>query len=124
MADWKTRDQLLLFPARKSLPVAGGQENGLLRLSPYHKMLARSRTGGYSLKMKKWLDFYVEQVEDIKFRDDAFDKLVLPEDQKELIMAFSESQLEGIAFDDLISGKGKGVICLLSGESILPHIIP
>ena len=80
-------------------------------------MLARCRTGGYSLKLKKWLDFYIEQVGDIQFSDDAFDKLVLPDDQKELIMAFSESQLQGgCAFDDVISGKGKGVICLLSGS--------
>jgi SpoVK/Ycf46/Vps4 family AAA+-type ATPase len=78
-------------------------------------MLCRSRTRGYSLKMKKWLDFFVEQVTDIKWNTEAFDKLVLPTDQKELILAFSESQLEGSSFDDIISGKGKGIICLLSG---------
>ncbi|KAK8103048.1 hypothetical protein PG984_016194 [Apiospora sp. TS-2023a] len=111
MQEWKPRDQLLLHAEGDD-----GQDNGKLRLSSYHKMLARCRTGGYSLKLKKWLDFFVEQVEDIEFRDDAYDKLVLPEDQKELIMAFSESQLKGVVFDDVISGKGKGVICLLSGS--------
>lgn len=78
-------------------------------------MLARSRTRGYSLKLKQWLDFFVEQAQDIQFNTNAFDKLVLPEDQKELILAFSESQLEGSTFDDVITGKGKGIICLLSG---------
>ncbi|KAK8070541.1 hypothetical protein PG997_010744 [Apiospora hydei] len=115
LRDWKPRDQLLLA-SMESHANGGGQNDGKLKLSPYYKMLARSRTSGYSLKLKKWLDFFVEQVGDIKFSDDAFDKLVLPDDQKELIMAFSESQLQGCAFDDVISGKGKGVICLLSGS--------
>lgn len=79
-------------------------------------MLARSRTRGYSLKRKEWLEFYVEQVDEIQWNQDAFNKLVLPNDQKELIMAFSESQLDGgDTFDDVISGKGRGIICLLSG---------
>jgi len=78
-------------------------------------MLARSRTRGYSLKLKKWLDFFVEQIAEIQWNSHAFDKLVLPADQKELILAFSESQLEGSTFDDVVSGKGKGIICLLSG---------
>ncbi|KAK7946200.1 uncharacterized protein PG986_010521 [Apiospora aurea] len=116
LRDWKPKDHLLLLASTESHAKDGGQNDGKLKLSPYHKMLARSRTSGYSLKLKKWLDFFVEQVGDIKFSDDAFDKLVLPEDQKELVMAFSESQLEGCAFDDVISGKGKGVICLLSGS--------
>ncbi|KAK8023688.1 hypothetical protein PG993_011754 [Apiospora rasikravindrae] len=116
LRDWKPRDQLLLLAGMTSHAKAGGQDDGKLKLSPYHRMLTRCRTSGYSLKLKKWLDFFVEQVGDIHFSDDAFNKLVLPEDQKELIMAFSESQLEGCAFDDVISGKGKGVICLLSGS--------
>lgn len=121
MGDWKARDHRapLPNPSMKShTDDAGTQSGGNLQLSHYHKMLARSRTGGYSLRLKKWLDFFVEQVEDIQFRDDAYDKLVLPDDQKELIMAFSESQLKGSVFDDVISGKGKGVICLLSGRPI------
>ncbi|KAK8099065.1 uncharacterized protein PG998_012306 [Apiospora kogelbergensis] len=109
------RDQLYLTSDEQ--PRSTSKSNGLPKLSSYHHLLARCRTGGYSLKLKNWLDFYIEQVGDIQFSDDAFDKLVLPDDQKELIMAFSESQLQGgCAFDDVISGKGKGVICLLSGS--------
>ncbi|KXX75067.1 Mitochondrial sorting [Madurella mycetomatis] len=84
-------------------------------LPPYYQMLCRSRTRGYSLKFKKWLDFFVEQISEVKWNSDAFDRLVLPPDQKELILSFSESQLAGSNFDDVISGKGKGIICLLSG---------
>jgi len=110
--DWHAKDLERLAANKAERGVA---EDGSIKLSPYHHMLARSRTRGYSLKMKKWLDFFVEQVTEITWNTDAFDKLVLPDDQKELILAFSESQLEGTSFDDVVSGKGKGIICLLSG---------
>ncbi|AEO54529.1 hypothetical protein MYCTH_2297184 [Thermothelomyces thermophilus ATCC 42464] len=84
-------------------------------LPPYYQMLARARTRGYSLKFKKWLDFFVDQITEVEWNTTAFDRLVLPPDQKELIMSFSESQIAGSQFDDIIQGKGKGIICLLSG---------
>ena len=55
-------------------------------------------------------------VGEIVWSDDAFEKLVLPDDTKELLMGFVESQVEQAnTFDDVISGKGKGFIMLLSG---------
>jgi hypothetical protein len=112
LSNWNAKDLELLanYKAKHGL-----NDAGTLKLTPFHQMLARSRTRGYSLKLKKWLDFFVDSVEEITWNTDAFDKLVLPEEQKELILAFSESQLEGCTFDDVVSGKGKGVICLLSG---------
>ncbi|KAI1084740.1 ATPase [Whalleya microplaca] len=112
LSEWKPKDLAQFLIDRE---MRGDTEDGKVTLTPYHHMLARSRTRGYSLKLKKWLDFYVDQVGEVTWNTDAFDKLVLPEDQKELILAFSESQLGGSTFDDVISGKGKGVICLLSG---------
>lgn len=113
LSDWNAKDQERLQQHRQE---HGVSDDGQLRLSPYYLMLARSRTRGYSLKRKEWLEFFVEQVDEIEWNNSAFEKLVLPDDQKELILAFSESQLEGGAtFDDVISGKGKGIICLLSG---------
>ncbi|KAJ9149384.1 AAA ATPase family protein [Pleurostoma richardsiae] len=112
MKDWNAKDLERLANYKQQHGLA---DDGKLRLTPFHHMLARSRTRGYSLKLKKWLDFFIEQVGEIEWNNNAFDKLVLPEDQKELILAFSESQLEGSSFDDVISGKGKGIICLLSG---------
>lgn len=117
LGDWNARDLERLHEHRKAVGLADG--GGHLRLTPYYQMLARSRTRGYSLKRKEWLEFYVEQVGEIQWNSRAFEKLVLPDDQKELVLAFSESQLgatgDGAGFDDVISGKGKGIICLLSG---------
>jgi hypothetical protein len=87
-----------------------------LRLMKKHHLTCISRVRGYSLKKKKWLYFYLDQIEDIKFNENAFGSLVLPEDQKELILSFAESQaMNQSGFDDVISGKGRGHITLLSG---------
>jgi ATPase family associated with various cellular activities (AAA) len=94
----------------------GGSTCKRLRLGPYHRMLCQSRIAGYSLKTKKWLHFFVRHVKDIKWDEEAFDSLVLDQDHKEMVLAFSESHLQNRnAFDDVISGKGKGMIMLLSG---------
>ncbi|KAF1931068.1 P-loop containing nucleoside triphosphate hydrolase protein [Didymella exigua CBS 183.55] len=71
---------------------------------------------GYSLKNKSWLNFFVNCVEDIEWQKDAFDRLVLPKNQKELILGFTESQRKNRdTFDDVIEGKGRGMIILLCG---------
>jgi hypothetical protein len=71
---------------------------------------------GYSLKNKLWLNFFVNCVKDIEWQTDAFDRLVLPKNQKELILGFTESQRKyRDSFDDIIEGKGKGMIILLCG---------
>ncbi|KAK0103092.1 hypothetical protein ONS95_000730 [Cadophora gregata] len=71
---------------------------------------------GYTLKTKRWLSFFVDSILPIQFNDQAFSSLVLPPSQKELILAFASSQvLHSKKFDDVISGKGRGIIMLLSG---------
>ncbi|KAK3991238.1 mitochondrial sorting [Cladorrhinum sp. PSN332] len=109
--DWNAADLDKFTKHREQ----AGIEDEKFVLPPYYKMLCRSRTRGYSLKFKKWLDFFVEQISEVSWNTSAFDRLVLPADQKELILSFSESQLAGSSFDDVIQGKGKGIICLLSG---------
>lgn len=113
--DWNARD-LERLEAHKL--EHGLNEDGSVKLTPFHQMICHRRTRGYSLKAKKWLDFYVDRISEIRWDDGAFDKLVLDQDHKELIMAFTESQLDAESkgsFDDVIAGKGQGVICLLSG---------
>ncbi|TAQ87206.1 hypothetical protein B7494_g4449 [Chlorociboria aeruginascens] len=83
-------------------------DNQLIICSPLLK--------GYALKPKRWLEFFVDEIKEIEWNNHAFSNLVLPADQKELILAFAESQVKyKDTFDDVISGKGKGIIMLLSG---------
>jgi hypothetical protein len=85
-------------------------------------LICTTLVSGYALKTKRWLEFFVDLVYDIVWNKNAFESLVLPEDQKELILSFAESQiLYKQKFDDFVSGKGKGIIMLLSGVSSIQY---
>ncbi|KAK0652395.1 P-loop containing nucleoside triphosphate hydrolase protein [Cercophora newfieldiana] len=72
---------------------------------------------GYDLRDKRWGTFDVDRIQDIKFNTQPFDSLVLPEGYKELILSFVENQLkDGDTFDDVINGKGGGLVILLAGD--------
>ena len=85
-------------------------------LTDEQRLISVPSLRGYSLKDKQWLSFFIDSVNDIVWNEGAFDSLVAPPDQKELILAFAESQTKSReGFDDVIQGKGRGIILLLSG---------
>ncbi|OCK83952.1 P-loop containing nucleoside triphosphate hydrolase protein [Lepidopterella palustris CBS 459.81] len=85
-------------------------------LTTEQKLICTPLLRGYSLKNKLWLNFFVNCVKEIEWQTGAFDSLVLPANQKELILGFTESQRKyKESFDDVIEGKGKGIILLLCG---------
>jgi hypothetical protein len=89
------------------------------RLSSDQHLIAVPLLRGYGLKDKKWFEFYIDAVKEIVWDEQAFDSLVLPPEQKnlkQLILAFTRSQAKHRdKFDDVIRGKGRGIIMLLSG---------
>lgn len=88
-------------------------------LSDAQRLMCTPTLRGFSLKDKKWLEFYMGGVEDIVWNNRAFDSLVLPnsqQDLKRLILAFTRAQSKQTdTFDDVIQGKGRGTIMLLKG---------
>lgn len=72
---------------------------------------------GYSLELKRWGSFLVEDVTEVAYNDKAFHGLVLQEQSKSLISSLLERQnhQQEDDFDDLIQAKGKGLIFLLHG---------
>lgn len=59
----------------------------------------------------------VEDFQPVKWNKKAFEQLVLDSKTKELIYALVDIQTsKGKSFDDMISGKGKGLIILLHGS--------
>ena len=79
-------------------------------------LLAVPYVRGYAMKLKQWLWFFVDQIKAIQFAENAFASLVLPSEQKRLIRAFVETQAKHKdSFDDIIAGKGRGMIMLLAG---------
>ncbi|KAE8371149.1 P-loop containing nucleoside triphosphate hydrolase protein [Aspergillus bertholletiae] len=88
-------------------------------LSDETRLFATPVLRGYSLKDKKWLEFCLSGVRDIVWDSRAFDSLVLPAEQhrlKSLILAIAKAQSKQMdTFDDVVQGKGRGVIMQLSG---------
>jgi SpoVK/Ycf46/Vps4 family AAA+-type ATPase len=70
--------------------------------------------GGFSFTAKKWGEIDLNKLEEIVYDDDAFDRLVLPNEKKKLIRSLVENTQT--SFSDIISGKGGGCIFLLHGS--------
>lgn len=61
--------------------------------------------------------FYVDDIEPVVWNDEAYGHLVYPEEQKDLVLTFVDNhqRLKG-GVDNVIMGKGQGLILLLSGS--------
>lgn len=68
----------------------------------------------FSFFNKKWGEVYLDNVENINWREDAFEKLVLDERTKTMIKTLVSNSEN--SFSDIIEGKGGGIIFLLHGE--------
>lgn len=85
-------------------------------LTDEQKILCTHLIRGYALKEKMWLNLFVNSVQDVVFNGSAFEALVLPENTKELILGFAcTQQAYRNSYDDVIQGKGRGIILLLCG---------
>ncbi|KAK4184397.1 putative nucleotidase [Podospora australis] len=87
-------------------------------LTELQLLICSSSVLGYDFKDKAWRNFDVERIVDIEENPEPFDSLVLPDGYKDLILSFVENQLkDGEQFDDVINGKGGGLVMLLAGSS-------
>ncbi|KAJ5137164.1 hypothetical protein N7448_005718 [Penicillium atrosanguineum] len=72
---------------------------------------------GFAFSEKLWLEFTISGISDIEWNADAFGSLVLPNNQKSIVKALVESHTFHAAenIDDVIQGKGKGLVAVLHG---------
>lgn len=65
------------------------------------------------------MQFYIEDIEPLVWNDQAFSHLVYDDQQKDLVLSFVENHSltngPSVAMEDVIVGKGQGLIILLSG---------
>ncbi|KAJ7642836.1 P-loop containing nucleoside triphosphate hydrolase protein [Mycena rosella] len=72
---------------------------------------------GFCFGVKMWGGFAMDRLDDIAWSDEAFHSLVLGAKQKMLIHSLFKSHTAHAAqFDDIVKGKGKGLIGLFSGS--------
>ncbi|KAF2724282.1 P-loop containing nucleoside triphosphate hydrolase protein [Polychaeton citri CBS 116435] len=80
------------------------------------EIFCRPVVRGYCLQSRHWAEFQVADVTDIEWNEHAFDRLVMSASRKRLLQALVEEQRNHKAdLDDIVQGKGQGLIILLSG---------
>jgi hypothetical protein len=73
--------------------------------------------GGFGFRQKKWCLFAISNLAPIVWNLDAFSKLAMNTRKRNIIHSLVKSHRNGAeTFDDVVSGKGKGLVGLLSGN--------
>ncbi len=79
-------------------------------------MLASCMVRGFSFSEKRWIDMFVDRLSPVNWNGNCFDQLVLPSAQKDLVKALVATHVkQRLDFDDIVKGKGKGLIMVLHG---------
>lgn len=72
---------------------------------------------GYCFGVKQWGGFAIDRVQDVDWQNDAFQQLVLSQSRKTMVHSLvRQHKKRKAAFDDVVQGKGRGLIGLLSGK--------
>ncbi|KAH7078251.1 P-loop containing nucleoside triphosphate hydrolase protein [Paraphoma chrysanthemicola] len=86
-------------------------------LSDTDLMFCNYCIGGFGFRQKKWCLFSISRLEPVVWNSNAFSKLVMDTRKRNLIHSLVKSHRNGAeTFDDVVSGKGKGLVGLLSGN--------
>jgi len=96
-------------------------------------LLADFKLPGYALEVKRWCWFSIDLIKPVVFNTEAFKSLLIPARQKSLVHSLVKTHVGGNdEFDDMIAGKGKGLVFVLHGcpgvgktftaESVADHI--
>lgn len=86
------------------------------KLTEDELLMASGLVRGFAFGEKRWLDFYVERLSPIRWNEKCFDQLVLADSSKKIVRALvSDHLLASDTFDDIVEGKGKGLVLALHG---------
>ncbi|KAL2131274.1 hypothetical protein VTI74DRAFT_5305 [Chaetomium olivicolor] len=86
------------------------------KLTEEEAMLTNATVRGYSFGVKKFLEFFVEDLREIEWNTKCFDDLVLDPAIKKTVQALvSTHSRKRESFDDIVKGKGMGLVCVLHG---------
>jgi hypothetical protein len=75
-----------------------------------------SQVPGFSLSAKRWCFFEIDRMAEFEYNTRAFELLALPLEQKTMLSSLVRAHTTELQFDDLVKGKGRGLIILLHGE--------
>ncbi|KAL6835758.1 P-loop containing nucleoside triphosphate hydrolase protein [Trichoderma sp. SZMC 28015] len=79
-------------------------------------LLCPKRVHAFCLRDKTWNEYDVSKLKAVEFRENAWSRLVLNDQYKDVIRAMVKSYLTGkTKFQDLVAGKGTGLVILMHG---------
>jgi hypothetical protein len=95
----------------------GDASNKDRQFSEEELLIASPVVLGFSFTEKDWFEFSLSGISDIVWNEGAFDSLVLPAAHKNIVKAqVSSHKFHGTeTIDDIIQGKGKGLVFVLHG---------
>ena len=80
-------------------------------------LVCEHRVLGFAFDQKKWGVFAVSKTRPISWNESAFDKLIMEEKKRKMVSLLVRSHRnDNDVFDDIVRGKGKGLVGLLSGS--------
>ncbi|KAI0126120.1 hypothetical protein BJ170DRAFT_725951 [Xylariales sp. AK1849] len=86
------------------------------KLSEEDVLLTNATVRGYTFTVKRFLEFFVDQLFPIDWNKSCFDDLVLDSSIKKTVQALVSTHSEKReGFDDIVKGKGQGLVCVLHG---------
>ncbi|KAI1267475.1 P-loop containing nucleoside triphosphate hydrolase protein [Xylariaceae sp. FL1019] len=86
------------------------------KLSDDQVILANATVRGFSFTRGIFLEFFVDHIAPIKWNENCFDQLVLDGNTKKIVKALvSMRTKDRDSMDDIIKGKGKGLVFVLHG---------
>ncbi|KAH8897599.1 P-loop containing nucleoside triphosphate hydrolase protein [Thozetella sp. PMI_491] len=93
------------------------EKEDLTPLSDKQRLVAVPTLHGFALHSKDWCQFDVVNLKEIQWKQDVLQQLVLDENEKSLILGLLSlsSSSEQDVLDDVVEGKGKGIVMLLCG---------
>ncbi|PWY68964.1 AAA family ATPase [Aspergillus sclerotioniger CBS 115572] len=86
-------------------------------LSDDQLLICASWISGFSFAQKAWCQLAVTGLSDVEWNHNAFKRLVMAENRRQLIHGLVKAHRQDDAvFDDIVVNKGKGLIALLTGS--------
>ncbi|KAK4163374.1 hypothetical protein QBC43DRAFT_345274 [Cladorrhinum sp. PSN259] len=103
--------------AEKEEDTGEGDDKKIPEFSDEEYLIASPVVLGFAFPEKLWLEFTVSGVNEIQWNDTAYESLVQETKTKDIVKALVESHKYHAAesIDDVIQGKGKGLVAVLHG---------
>lgn len=80
---------------------------------------------GYSFKNKEWVLLTIEYLRPVQWTEDLFENLVLPREEKDLLLALAKSHASSTTnvFDDFVIGKGTSIFLFSAYHEIANKLV-